>query len=128
MSTVDAELEIAETPVLSPGLELTEAREGRVGDITVHIEAIWVSGQVPRGRVALLRKRYPSVLVYGSKRVLLRRHRLSRLDSYRRLPYLEARLAGLRFRSGARTEPGPLAGAASSPPSSCCCAGDFCSS
>ncbi len=62
VSTVDAELEIAETPVLSPGLELTEAREGRVGDITVRIEAIWVSGQVPRGRVALLRKRYPSVL------------------------------------------------------------------
>jgi hypothetical protein len=60
------------------------------------IEAIWVSGQVPRGRVALLRKRYPSVLIYGSKRALLRRHRLSRLDSYRRLPYL-ARLAGLRF-------------------------------
>jgi redox-sensitive bicupin YhaK (pirin superfamily) len=35
VSTVDAELEIAETPVQSPGLELTEAREGRVGDITV---------------------------------------------------------------------------------------------
>jgi hypothetical protein len=61
------------------------------------IEAIWVSGQVPRERVARLRRRYPSVLIYGSKRALLRRHRLSRLDSYRRLPYLEARLAGLRF-------------------------------
>jgi hypothetical protein len=61
------------------------------------IEAIWVSGRIPRGRVALLRKRYPSAVVYGSKRAMLRRHRLSRLDSYRRLPYLETRLASLRF-------------------------------
>jgi hypothetical protein len=29
---------------------------------------------------------------------MLRRHRLSRLDSYRRLPYLQARLASLRLR------------------------------
>ncbi len=35
MSTVDAELEIAETPVQSPGAELTEAREAHVGDMTV---------------------------------------------------------------------------------------------
>ena len=61
------------------------------------IEAIWVSGRIPRGRIALLRKRYPSAVVYGSKRAMLRRHRLSRLDSYRRLPYLETRLASLRF-------------------------------
>jgi hypothetical protein len=61
------------------------------------IEAIWVSGRIPSGRIALLRKRYPSAVVYGSKRAMLRRHRLSRLDSYRRLPYLETRLAGLRF-------------------------------
>ena len=61
------------------------------------IEAIWVSGRIPRGRVALLRKRYPSAVVYGSKRAMLRRHRLSRLDSYRRMPYLETRLASLRF-------------------------------
>lgn len=61
------------------------------------IEAIWVSGRIPRGRIALLRKRYPSAVVYASKRAMLRRHRLSRLDSYRRLPYLETRLASLRF-------------------------------
>jgi hypothetical protein len=61
------------------------------------IEAIWVSGRVPSGRVALLRKHYPSAVVYGSKRAMLRRHRLSRLDSYRRLPFLETRLASLRF-------------------------------
>ena len=35
MSTVDAELEIAETPAVSPGLELTEAREAQVGDVAV---------------------------------------------------------------------------------------------
>lgn len=35
MSTVDAELEITETPVRAPGLELTEAREARVADMTV---------------------------------------------------------------------------------------------
>ena len=35
MSTVDAELELAETPVRAAGLELTEAREARVGDLTV---------------------------------------------------------------------------------------------
>ena len=28
---------------------------------------------------------------------MLRRHRLSRLDSYRRVPFLETRLASLRF-------------------------------
>jgi hypothetical protein len=61
------------------------------------IEAIWVSGRIPRGRIALLHKRYPSAVVYGSKRAMLRKHRLSRLDSYRRLPYLETRLASLRF-------------------------------
>jgi quercetin 2,3-dioxygenase len=35
MSTVDADLEIAETPVNSLGLELTGAREAQVGDMTV---------------------------------------------------------------------------------------------
>jgi quercetin 2,3-dioxygenase len=35
MSTVDAQLEIAETPVNSLGLELTGARVARVGDMTV---------------------------------------------------------------------------------------------
>jgi len=48
-------------------------------------------------RVALLRKRYPSAVFYSSKRGMLRRHRLSRLDSYRRVPFLETRLASLRF-------------------------------
>ena len=35
MSTVDADLEITETPVQAPGAELTEARVARVGDMTV---------------------------------------------------------------------------------------------
>jgi quercetin 2,3-dioxygenase len=35
VSTVDAELEIAQTPAVSPGLELTEAREAQVGDMAV---------------------------------------------------------------------------------------------
>jgi quercetin 2,3-dioxygenase len=35
MSTVDAELEIAEAPVQDDDLEVTEAREARVGDMTV---------------------------------------------------------------------------------------------
>jgi quercetin 2,3-dioxygenase len=35
VSTVDAELEIRQQPVVSPGLELTGSREARVGDMTV---------------------------------------------------------------------------------------------
>jgi quercetin 2,3-dioxygenase len=35
VSTVDAELEVAQTPAGAPGLELTEAREALVGDIAV---------------------------------------------------------------------------------------------
>jgi quercetin 2,3-dioxygenase len=35
VSTVDAELELDQTPAMAPGLELTQAREARVGDITV---------------------------------------------------------------------------------------------
>jgi redox-sensitive bicupin YhaK (pirin superfamily) len=35
MSTVDAQLEIAETPVQANGFDVTEAREARVGDMTV---------------------------------------------------------------------------------------------
>ena len=35
ISTVDADLEITETPVQAPGAELTEARVARVGDMTV---------------------------------------------------------------------------------------------
>jgi hypothetical protein len=61
------------------------------------IEAIWVSRRIPRTRIALLRKRYPSVVLYGSKRAMLRRHRLSRLESYRRVPRLESLLASVRL-------------------------------
>jgi len=35
VSTVDAELEIAQAPVMTPGLEVTGAREAAVGDMTV---------------------------------------------------------------------------------------------
>jgi redox-sensitive bicupin YhaK (pirin superfamily) len=35
MSTVDAQLEIAETSVQANGFDVTEAREARVGDMTV---------------------------------------------------------------------------------------------
>jgi quercetin 2,3-dioxygenase len=35
VSTVDAELEVPADPVLAPGLEVTSAREARVGDMTV---------------------------------------------------------------------------------------------
>ncbi len=35
VSNVDAELEIAAVPVTAPGLEVTDAREARVGDMTV---------------------------------------------------------------------------------------------
>jgi len=35
VSTVDAELEIGQTPVVAPGLEVTGAREATVGDMTV---------------------------------------------------------------------------------------------
>jgi hypothetical protein len=35
VSTVDAELEVAEVPAVARGLELTEAREARVGDVAV---------------------------------------------------------------------------------------------
>lgn len=87
------------------------------------IEAIWVSGRIPSGSVALLRKRYPSAVLYSSKRAMLRRHRLSRLDSYRRVPFHETRLASLRFPFWRPDGPGPPGRAASSPRSSCCCAG-----
>jgi hypothetical protein len=35
VSTVDADLEVTETPARAPGAELTEARVARVGDMTV---------------------------------------------------------------------------------------------
>jgi hypothetical protein len=35
MSTVDAQLEIAETSVKANGFDVTDAREARVGDMTV---------------------------------------------------------------------------------------------
>ena len=57
------------------------------------IEAIWVSRRVPLERVVLVRLRYPSVAFYGSRRAMLRQHRLTRLDSYERLPLLGGRRA-----------------------------------
>jgi hypothetical protein len=46
------------------------------------IEAIWVSAWVSRRLVRQLRERYPSATFYRSKRFMLIRHRLTRLDSY----------------------------------------------
>jgi hypothetical protein len=57
------------------------------------IEAIWVSRRVPLERVLLVQRRYPSVAFYGSRRAMLRQHRLTRLDSYERLPLLGGRRA-----------------------------------
>jgi hypothetical protein len=71
------------------------------------IEAIWVSGRIPRAHIGLLRKRYPSAVLYGSKRAMLRRHPLSRLDSYRSLPWLETRLTGRRLRFWRQDRPWP---------------------
>ena len=46
------------------------------------IEAIWLSVWVPRRLVRLLREWYPSATFYRSRRRMLIRHRLTRLDSY----------------------------------------------
>jgi hypothetical protein len=46
------------------------------------IEAIWLSGQVPRHFVKRLRARYPSVTFYRSRRLMLRRNRPTRLGCY----------------------------------------------
>jgi hypothetical protein len=61
------------------------------------IEALWVTRWVPRERIALVRRRYPSVAWYESRRGMLRRHRPTLLDSYERLSLLRARRAGHRF-------------------------------
>jgi hypothetical protein len=52
------------------------------------IEALWVSSRVNSGHAALVRRRYPSVMFYTSRRDMLREHRLTRLDSYERPPRL----------------------------------------
>ena len=61
------------------------------------IEALWVSRRVPRERLALVRRRYPSAAWYESRRGMLRRHRPTLLDSYELWPLLRARRAGHRF-------------------------------
>jgi hypothetical protein len=61
------------------------------------IEAIWLSATVPRHLVWLLHERYPSVAFYRSRRLMLARHRPTRLDSYQREPWrLRRRLQPLR--------------------------------
>ena len=61
------------------------------------IEALWVSRRVPRERLALVRRRYPSAAWYESRRGMLRRHRPTLLDSYELWPLLRARRDGHRF-------------------------------
>ena len=46
------------------------------------IEAIWLSGKIPRQFVQRLRQRYPSVAFYRSRRRMLRRNHPTVLDSY----------------------------------------------
>ncbi len=47
------------------------------------IEAIWLSGKIPRHFVKRLRERYPSVTFYRSRRRMLRRNHPTMLDSYK---------------------------------------------
>jgi hypothetical protein len=70
------------------------------------IEAIWLSGKVPRHFVQRLRRRYPSVTFYRSRRRMLRRNHPTPLDSYepepkppRAVPYLlrQFRAGGARL-------------------------------
>lgn len=53
------------------------------------IEALWVSPRVPAEQAAMVRRRYPSVAFYASRRGMLRRHRLTHLDCYRRPPLVQ---------------------------------------
>jgi hypothetical protein len=46
------------------------------------IEAIWLSGKIPRHFVQRLRRRYPSVTFYRSRRRMLRRNHPTLLASY----------------------------------------------
>ena len=46
------------------------------------IEAIWLSGKIPRQFVRRLRELYPSVTFYRSRRRMLRRNHPTVLDSY----------------------------------------------
>jgi len=53
------------------------------------IEAIWLSGKIPRHFVQRLRERYPSVTFYRSRRRMLRRNHPTMLDSYEPEPRRE---------------------------------------
>jgi hypothetical protein len=59
------------------------------------IEAIWLSGKIPRQFVQRLRQRYPSVTFYRSRRRLLRRNHPTVLDSYEPEPRQERLISGL---------------------------------
>jgi len=66
------------------------------------IEAIWLSARVSPHLARQLRERYPSVTVYRSKRVMLRRHPPTRLDSYVLRPRQERQRAVQRRRERQR--------------------------
>lgn len=50
------------------------------------VEAIWLSGRLDSRLVRRLRQHYPSVTFYRSRRLMLRRHPPTRLDSYQPEP------------------------------------------
>ena len=58
-----------------PGTRGVRAQHARV-------EAIWLSARVRRRLVRRLRERYPSATFYRRRRLMLRRHPPTRLDSY----------------------------------------------
>ena len=66
------------------------------------IEAIWLSGKIPRQFVQRLRQRYPSVTFYRSRRRMLRRNHPTVLDSYEAEPRRERVISRLarRIRAG----------------------------
>ena len=68
------------------------------------IEAIWLSGKIPRQFVQRLRLRYPSVTFYRSRRRMLRRNHPTVLDSYEPEPRRERLIARLarQVRAGGR--------------------------
>jgi hypothetical protein len=59
------------------------------------IEAIWLSGKIPRHFVQRLRRRYPSVTFYRSRRRMLRRNHPTLLDSYEPEPKPQRAIAHL---------------------------------
>lgn len=68
------------------------------------IEAVWLSGKIPRQLVQRLRLRYPSVTFYRSRRRMLRRNHPTVLDSYEPEPRQERMIARLarQVRAGGR--------------------------